>query len=424
MLSIETVLSESYQSCLKKRGWDSNTIDQVKELNDQRKEIIYKLESNKATRNLVTQEIADKKKSGEASEEAITSMRRLSNQIKEMEEELNSVESRFNIQLSSLPNICHETVPSGSSEKDNKVVREVLEKTKFKFKPKDHTSLGKDLGIIDFETAAKISGSRFVTLHGMGAKLERALYNFMLDVQTREHGYKETIPPYIVNSNALYGTGQFPKFVEDVFHIKDTDYHLIPTAEVPVTNYYSGEILSDSDIPISFASFTPCFRSEAGSYGKDTKGLMRQHQFHKVELVKLCLPENSFEMLEQMTGHAEAILKKLSIPYRVVVLCSGDIGFASAKTYDIEVWIPSENKYREISSISNCLDFQSRRSNIRFRRKSGKPEFVHTLNGSGLAVGRTLIAILENFQLEDGSVMIPEPLRPYMDNKKVISKAE
>ncbi len=422
MLSIDTVLSKEYKKSLQDRGWDLSALDQIKTLSDKRKKVLLEVEQKKATRNSVSQEIASKKNENQDASQDILDMRKLSSDIKKMEEELSSVESRFNLQLSSLPNLCHTSVPIGKSEKDNRVERCVFEIKDFGFEPKDHVFLGKQLGIIDFEIAAKIAGARFVTLHGMGARLERALYNFMLDVQTKEHGYLETIPPYIVNSNALYGTGQFPKFVDDVFHLKDTDYHLIPTAEVPVTNYYSDKILSSADLPKSFVAFTPCFRSEAGSYGQDTKGLIRQHQFHKVELIKLTLPEDSFNELEVMTSHAEVILKKLKLPYRVVTLCSGDIGFSSAKTYDIEVWIPSENKYREISSISNCLDFQAKRANIRFRCKSKKPEFVHTLNGSGLAVGRALIAIIENYQREDGTISIPDVLSSYMDGAKIISK--
>lgn len=420
MLSIDVVLSDEYKDCLQSRGWDVNSLDSLNVLSSKRKEILLEVESKKALRNQVSQKIAVQKKDNKDVSEDILAMRKLSSEIKSIEDELSKVESSFNLGLSSLPNICHLSVPIGRSEIDNRVEREVFEVKDLGFKPKDHASLGKELGIIDFEMAAKVSGSRFVTLHGLGARLERAIYNFMLDVQTQEHGYLETIPPYIVNSEALYGTGQFPKFVEDVFHLKDTDYYLIPTAEVPVTNYYSGSILSADKLPMSFVAFTPCFRSEAGSYGKDTKGLIRQHQFHKVELVKLSLPEDSFDNLELMTSHAEAILKKLKLPYRVVTLCSRDIGFSASKTYDIEVWIPSEGRYREISSVSNCLDFQAKRAGIRFRKGTSKPEFVHTLNGSGLAVGRTLIAILENYQKKDGTVIIPEVLRPYMGGKDII----
>ena len=421
MLSTDVVLSEEYRNCLQNRGWDISSLDSIEALSNKRREILLEVETKKALRNQVSQKIALKKKDNEDASSDIVAMRKLSSEIKGIEEQLSKVESRFNLGLSSLPNICHSSVPKGRTENDNRVEREVFEIKDLGFKPKDHASLGRELGIIDFEMAAKVSGSRFATLHGLGARLERAIYNFMLDVQTEEHGYLETIPPYIVNSEALYGTGQFPKFVEDVFHLKDTDYYLIPTAEVPVINYHSGNILSCDDLPMSFAAFTPCFRSEAGSYGKDTKGLIRQHQFHKVELVKLSLPEDSFDNLELMTSHAEAILKKLKLPFRVVTLCSGDIGFAASKTYDIEVWIPSEGRYREISSVSNCLDFQSRRAGIRFRRGTSKPEFVHTLNGSGLAVGRTLIAILENYQREDGTVLIPDALRPYMGGRETIS---
>lgn len=324
-----------------------------------------------------------------------------------------------------MPNMCHPTVPVGKSADDNKTVRTVGEPIKTNFKAKDHADIGVDLGIIDFDRAAKVAGARFSVLKGAGARLERALIHFMLDVQTKEHGYTEMAPPFIVNSASLFGTGQLPKFHEDLFHLKDTDYHLIPTAEVPVTNYYRDDMLKESELPLAYAAYSPCFRSEAGSYGKDTKGLIRQHQFNKVEIVKFSHPDKSYEEHERMTGHAETILKKLELPYKVMLLCTGDIGFGAAKCHDLEVWLPAQAAYREISSVSNFEDFQARRANIRFKpNDGGKPQFVHTLNGSGLAVGRTLVAILENYQNEDGSVQVPKALQPYMDGLTKIAKVK
>jgi seryl-tRNA synthetase len=323
--------------------------------------------------------------------------------------------------LISLPNIPHESVPRGESEADNVEVRRWGTAPQFDFEPKDHVDLGTALGILDLERATKIAAARFAILNGAGARLERALVNFMLDVQTREHGYSETLPPFIVNRNALFGTGQLPKFETDLFKLRDDrELYLIPTAEVPVTNYHREEILDASQLPLRWAAYTPCFRSEAGSYGRDTRGIIRQHQFEKVELVKYSVPENSYEELESLTRDAETILQKLGLHYRVVALSTADLGFGSAKTYDIEVWLPSQNAFREISSCSNYEAFQARRAQIRFRRAGGaKPEFVHTLNGSGLAIGRTWIAVLENYQQADGSVLIPEALQPYMDCDRI-----
>jgi seryl-tRNA synthetase len=332
-------------------------------------------------------------------------------------------ERRMRDILISLPNIPHESVPHGESEDDNKEIRRWGSRPEFNFEPKDHVDLGAALGILDLERAAKISAARFAILNGAGARLERALINFMLDVQTREHGYAETLPPFIVNRQALFGTAQLPKFEADLFKLQDDrELYLIPTAEVPVTNYHREEILDASQLPMRWAAYTPCFRSEAGSYGRDTRGVIRQHQFEKVELVKYSLPENSYEELESLTHDAETILQKLGIHYRVVALSTADLGFGSAKTYDIEVWLPSQNAFREISSCSNYEAFQARRAQIRFRRAGGaKPEFVHTLNGSGLAIGRTWIAVLENYQQEDGSVIVPEVLRPYMNGLEKIT---
>jgi seryl-tRNA synthetase len=317
--------------------------------------------------------------------------------------------------LSTLPNIPHESVPAGQDESANVEVRRWGTKPEFDFEPRDHVDLGTALGILDLERATKIAGARFAILIGAGARLERALVNFMLELHTREHGYTETLPPFIVNREALFGTGQLPKFEQDLFKLEDDrGFYLIPTAEVPVTNYYAGEILDASQLPMKFVAYTPCFRSEAGSYGKDTRGVIRQHQFEKVEVVKYALPENSYDELEALTRNAEKVLQLLGIHYRVVTLSTGDLGFSNAKTYDIEVWLPSQKAFREISSCSNYESFQARRANIRFRRSGGKPEFVHTLNGSALAVGRTWVAVLENFQQADGSIVVPEALRPYM----------
>ncbi len=422
MIDIKTADLELYRECLKNRNDDPSAVDKILELNEERKKLIQDVEAQKADRNRVTQEIAVMKRNKEDATAKITSMKDVGSQIKKCEDSLEQIESRLSLILESLPNFVHNSVPVGKSEEENVEIRVVGEKPKFLFEPKEHFDLGEKLGILDFERASKISGSRFVALKGMGARLERALYNFMLDTHTGTHDYTETVPPYIVNSSALFGTGQFPKFVDDVFHLKDTDYHLIPTAEVPVTNYYSGEILSESDLPMAFTAFTPCFRSEAGSYGKDTKGLIRQHQFNKVELVRFSHPDDSYEQLEKLTSHAEKILNLLGLPYRVMALCTGDIGFGATKTYDLEVWLPGQSAYREISSCSNCEDFQARRAGIRFRPEGGgKPQFVHTLNGSGLAVGRTMVAILENYQNEDGSIDIPEALRPYFDGSSRIS---
>lgn len=348
-------------------------------------------------------------------------MREVGDQIKELDEELRVIEEELNALLLSIPNLPHETVPIGDTEDDNVEIRKWGELPQFDFEPKPHWDVATELGIIDFERAAKVTGSRFVFYKGLGAKLERALMSFMLDLHTEQHGYTEMLPPYLVNRASLTGTGQLPKFEEDVFLVEKEDYFLIPTAEVPVTNYYRDEILSAKDLPAKFAAYSACFRSEAGSAGRDTRGLIRQHQFNKVELVKFVKPEDSYDELEKLTNDAEKVLQLLGLPYRVVAICTGDLGFTAAKKYDLEVWLPSYNTYREISSCSNFEDFQARRANIRFRREpKGKPEFVHTLNGSGLAIGRTVAAILENYQQKDGRVRIPEALRPYMGGKEYI----
>jgi len=376
-----------------------------------------------AERNKLSQQVGALMKQGKADQalSVRTQVGELKERAARAETLRDDAETRMREILISLPNIPHESVPHGESDADNVEIRRWGTPPQFDFEPKDHVDLGTALGILDLERAAKIAASRFAILNGAGARLERALINFMLDVQTREHGYSETLPPFIVNRNALFGTGQLPKFEQDLFKLEDPrELYLIPTAEVPVTNYHREEILDAAQLPMRWAAYTPCFRSEAGSYGRDTRGVIRQHQFEKVELVKYSLPENSYDELEALTRDAEAILQKLGLHYRVVTLSTADLGFGSAKTYDIEVWLPSQNTFREISSCSNYEAFQARRAQIRFRRAGGaKPEFVHTLNGSGLAIGRTWIAILENYQQEDGSVLVPEALQPYMDLDRI-----
>jgi seryl-tRNA synthetase len=385
-------------------------------LEQKRREILAEIETLRNRRNRVSDQIAFMKKAGENASTLVSEMRGVSSRVKELEKELSQTEDRITQFLLNIPNIPHPSVPVGKDGSENTVVKRVGEILDLGFNPKSHWELGEKLGILDFERASKITGSRFPLYFGAGAKLERALINFMLDVHTKEHGYKEVLPPFIVNRQSMTHTGQLPKFEEDLFKLQNWDYFLIPTAEVPVTNIHQGEILEEELLPILYTAYTPCFRSEAGSYGKDTRGLIRQHQFNKVELVKFTTPENSYDELEKLLKDAETILSRIELPYQVVTLCTGDMGFSAAKTYDIEVWMPSQNVYREISSCSNFEDFQSRRADIRFKRKGKKgTELVHTLNGSGLAVGRTVAAILENRQLEDGSIAIPDALKPYMD---------
>ncbi|HZG74845.1 MAG TPA: serine--tRNA ligase [Paenibacillus sp.] len=388
-----------------------------------RRELLQESEALKNRRNTVSQEVARKKKSGEDAEELIVEMRDVSDRIKALDDETRIVEEQLDAILMSIPNVTHESVPVGASEADNVEIRRVLEPRSFAYEPKPHWEVAASLGIVDTEAAGKVTGSRFVFYKGLGARLERALINFMLDLHTGEHGYEELTPPMIVNSDSLRGTGQLPKFAEDVFKLEGLDYFLVPTAEVPVTNFHREEILNASDLPKYYTAYSACFRSEAGSAGRDTRGLIRLHQFHKVELIKVTTPESSYDELESMTANAEKVLQLLGLPYRVLALCTGDIGFTAAKTYDLEVWLPSAGMYREISSCSNTEDFQARRAQIRFRRDAkSKPEFVHTLNGSGLAVDRTIAAILENYQQEDGSVIIPDALVPYMGGATVIAK--
>ena len=398
-------------------------LDEFEQLDTERRKLIVETENLKHLRNKTNDEIAALKKQKEDASAKIAEMKEVSARIKSLDERLKECDEKLRTFQLTIPNIPHASVPSGSDATANVEVRVVGKKPKLDFEPKAHWELGPALGILDFDRAAKIAGARFSLYTGLGARLERALINFMLDVHTREHKYVEVIPPLMVNSASMQGTGQLPKFGADLFKVENTDYWLIPTAEVPVTNVYAGEILEGSQLPVCMTAYTPCFRSEAGSYGKDTRGLIRQHQFNKVELVKFTRPETSYDELEKLTKDAEEILKRLGLHYRTVALCTGDLGFSSAKTYDLEVWLPGQNAYREISSCSNFEDFQARRANIRFRPDpKAKVEFVHTLNGSGLAVGRTWVAIVENYQQADGSVVIPEALRPYMDNVERITR--
>jgi seryl-tRNA synthetase len=387
-----------------------------------RRRLIPQIEGLKREQNASGDEVARAKRQGKEVQHLFEASKMRGQKIKQLEVELDAAERQRTILLEGLPNVPHESVPVGTSAADNVVVRTWGEPRAFEFEAKAHFDLGPQLGIIDFERATKISGTRFAVLMGAGAQLERALINFMLSLHTGEHGYTEVLPPFLVSSSTLYGTGQLPKFEQDLFKIAgEWDLYLIPTAEVPVTNLYRGEILDGRLLPIKYTAYTPCFRSEAGSYGADTRGLIRQHQFDKVELVKFTVPEQSYDELESLTANAERVLQLLGLPYRTVVLCTGDMGFSASKTYDIEVWLPSQKTYREISSCSNCEAFQARRANIKYRAEgTGKAEHVHTLNGSGLAVGRTLIAILENYQQKDGTVEIPEALRPFMGGKSAI----
>ena len=413
---------EEIKGKLAKRGEDLSELDKFGGLDERRRALIAKTEVLKAERNKVSAQVATMKRNKENADEEIKQMREVGAEIKQLDEELNEVDEKLNYIMMRIPNIPHESVPMGDSEDDNIEVRKWGETPAFEFEAKPHWDLGTDLNILDFERAAKVTGSRFVFYRGLGARLERALINFMLDLHIDEHGYEEILPPYLANRASLTGTGQLPKFAEDLFRIEEDDFFLIPTSEVPVTNFHRDEILDVNQLPVAFAAYSANFRSEAGSAGRDTRGLIRQHQFNKVELVRMVKPENSYDELEKLVGHAEKVLQLLKLPYRVLNMCTSDLGFTAAKKYDIEVWIPTQNMYREISSCSNFEDFQARRAQIRYRSEAGaKPEFVHTLNGSGLAIGRTVAAILENYQQEDGSVVIPEVLRPYMGGKEVIS---
>ena len=391
-------------------------------LDEERRSILVESEDLKHKRNTLSQEVGKLKKAGQDASEIQNQVKDISVRAKELDTRLAEVDQELDGILMTIPNIPCDRVPEGTDESDNREERTWGETPKFDFEPKPHWELGEALGVLDFERAAKLSGARFAVLWGAAAKLERGLINFMLDLHTTEHGYKETLPPFMVNSQAMTGTGQLPKFAEDLFRIQNGDFWLIPTAEVPVTNLHAGEVLNEADLPLRYTAYTPCFRAEAGSYGRDTRGLIRMHQFDKVELVTFALPEQSYEVLEQLTSHAEEVLKRLELPYRVVSLSTGDLGFSSAMTYDLEVWLPSAGVYREISSCSNFEDFQARRAGIRFKRANKKgTELVHTLNGSGLAVGRTMVAIMENCQQADGSIVIPKALRPYMGGMEAIT---
>ncbi|MDN5346559.1 MAG: seryl-tRNA synthetase [Clostridia bacterium] len=406
---------------LARRGLQA-ALDEFLEIDARRRSLLVEVEGLKNKRNIVSAEIAALKKSGRDAGELIEEMRGVGDRIKELEGEIKELEARLEAELLRIPNIPHASVPDGQSDADNQVVRTWGETTPFTFRPRHHWEIGEALGIIDFERGVKVAGTRFVFYRGAGARLERALINFMLDLHTR-HGYTEVFPPFMVNSASMTGTGQLPKFAEDMFRVEGTDYYLIPTAEVPVTNLYRDEILDGESLPIYHVAYSACFRAEAGAAGRDTRGLIRQHQFNKVELVKFTRPEDSYSELEKLTRDAERVLQLLGLPYRVVVLCAGDLGFSAAKTYDLEVWMPGAGTYREISSCSNFEDYQARRANIRYRPgPQEKPRFVHTLNGSGVAVGRTVAAILENYQQEDGTVLVPEVLRPYMGGLSIIGR--
>ena len=416
MLEIKFVRQnlETVQKALEARG-QSADLDAFKTCDDERRAILQELEAFRHQRNVVSDQIAEMKKAGDNADSVVAKMREVSSKIKALDKALAGTQETLETILLGMPNIPHPSVPVGKDETDNPVIKTVGDPPVFDFEPKPHWDVGTALGILDFERAAKITGARFPLYFGAGARLERALINFMLDIHTQTHGYTETLPPFIVNRQSMTHTGQLPKFEEDLFKLVDWEYFLIPTAEVPLTNIHRDEVLDEAQLPICYTAYTPCFRSEAGSYGKDTRGLIRQHQFNKVELVKFSTPETSYDELELLLDNAETILRKLEIPYQVVELCSGDLGFSAAKTYDIEVWMPAQGVYREISSCSNFENFQARRGNIRFKKKGKKgTELVHTLNGSGLAVGRCVAAILENFQQTDGSVLIPDALQTDM----------
>ena len=406
---------------LETRGVTRETLDELKQLDEKRRQLLVEVENLKKQRNEVSDKIAQMKRNKEDASSAIKDMQEVSKHIKDLDQQLADIDEKTNYIAIRLPNLPHDDVPVGEDEDENVEVLRKGTPREFNFEPKPHWEIGEHLGILDFERGAKVSGSRFLYYKGDGARLERAIYNFMLDEHHAE-GYTEIIPPYLVNDKSMFGTGQFPKFTEDVFQIQndDRDLTLIPTAEVPLTNYYAGEILEEKDLPIYFTALSPSFRSEAGSAGRDTRGLIRLHQFNKVEMVKFAKPEESYNELEKMAVNAQNILEKLGLPFRMITLCTGDMGFSAAKTYDLEVWIPAQNTYREISSCSNCEDFQAHRAMIRYRNEDGKVNYLHTLNGSGLAVGRTVAAVLENYQNEDGTVTIPEALRPYMGGQEII----
>ncbi|MGX0036275.1 seryl-tRNA synthetase [Staphylococcus auricularis] len=426
MLDIKLFRTETdrVKEKVEKRGMDSSVVDEVLKLDEQRRDLIKQTEEMKSDRNRVSDEIAEKKRNKEDADDVIKEMRELGDKIKDTDNSLKQVENELNDKLSRIPNLIHDDVPEGESDEENVELKRWGEPRQFDFEAKPHWDLVEELEMANFERAAKVSGARFVFLTNEGAQLERALMNYMLTKHTTQHGYKEMMVPQLVNSASMYGTGQLPKFEEDLFKVEKEGLYTIPTAEVPLTNYYRDEVIEPGVLPAKFTAQSACFRSEAGSAGRDTRGLIRLHQFDKVEMVRIEKPEDSWDALEEMTQHAESILEELGLPYRRVILCTGDIGFGSSKTYDLEVWLPSYDDYKEISSCSNITDFQARRSNMRFKRdKNSKPELVHTLNGSGLAVGRTFAAIVENYQNEDGSVTIPEALVPFMGGKTKIERA-
>ena len=425
MLDIKRIREnlEDIKKAMNRRGEKEFNLDEVVELDDKRKELLKEVEVLKNKMNVESKKIPQLIKEGKDITEDKANLKKLSDEIKSLDEKIKIVNDELEYKLLRIPNVPNKEVPQGEADEDNVEVRTWGEPTKFNFNPKAHWDLGTDLGILDFETAAKITGSRFTLYKGLGARLERALINFFLDTNIGEQGYTEVIPPFMANKNSFLGTGQLPKFAEDMFKIEGLDYYLIPTSEVPLTNIHANQILSFDELPKNYTAYTPCFRSEAGSAGRDTRGLVRQHQFNKVEMVKIVAPEESYNELEKLTHNAEYLLQLLKIPYRVVKICTGDLGFTAAFKYDVEVWMPSYNRYVEISSCSNCEDFQARRAGIRFKRdKDSKTEYAHTLNGSGLAIGRSFAAILENYQQEDGSVIIPEVLRPYMGIDKIECK--
>lgn len=411
---------EVVEKALANRNNDAKVAD-FQALDERRRALLNQVETLKGERNKISADVAAIKRSGGDAEALMKDSSELGERIKKLDAETEAVKSELNDWMLRVPNIPDASVPVGKDENDNVEVRRWGDQPKFDFTPKEHWEIGADLGGLDFERGGKITGSRFYVSWRWAARMERALMNFFLDIQTKEHGYTEILPPQIVNRKTMTGTGNLPKFEEDLFKLENWDYFLIPTAEVPLTNLHADEILEEKDLPLAYTAQTACFRSEAGSYGKDTRGLIRLHQFTKVEMVRISHPDKSWEELELMVSHAEKILQRLELPYRVIVLCTGDMGFSSAKTYDIEVWLPGQNKYREISSCSNCTDFQARRCNLRFRPAGGgKPEFMHSLNGSGLPVGRTLVGIIENYQQADGSIRVPKALQPYMDGLEVI----
>ena len=412
---------ESIRQAMATRSKDVD-LDALMASDARRRDLLQEIEELRHRRNTVSNEIATMKKAGENADAPVMEMREVSGRIKELEKTLGEDEAAVARMLMAIPNLPHQSIPVGRDETDNRLEKQVGDRPEMDFTPRAHWDVGDTLGIFDFERASRITGARFPLYFGHGARLERALANFMLDIHTTEHGYREVLPPFMVNRQTMTGTGQLPKFQEDLFKVDGWDYFMIPTAEVPLTNIHAGEVLDEADLPIYYTAHTPCFRSEAGSYGKDTRGLIRQHQFNKVEMVKFSHPETSYDELEAMLANAETILARLGLPFQVITLCTGDMGFSAAKTYDIEVWMPAQGVYREISSCSNCESFQAQRANIRFKRKGKKgTELVHTLNGSGLAVGRTLAAILENYQQADGSVIVPEALRPYMGGMERIT---